>query len=447
MATTLARASAPGALPFLGHSLRLAKKPLEFLRSLPAYGDLVEIRLGPRTAYIPCTPELTHQVLIDNDTFDKVGPGMGKVYGALGREGVGTCPYRAHRRQRGLLQPAFNRTHLAHYSKAMTSEIAGAMESWRDGQVIDVPGQMHALTTRVTARALFASSAKASDAAELQGLVEVLLLGMVQRLVLPLPFLDKIPTPANRRFVRAQRRLREITSQSLADYRDAGIRDGDLLSVLFTARDSDGQPLSGTEVHDNVVTFLLAGTETAATALSWAWHLLGEHPAVRDELHAEVDSVLAGRPARYEDLPQLKVVSRIITESLRIRPPAWLLSRMTTAEIELAGRRIPAGSPILCSVYLMHHLPDVFQDPDRFDPDRWLDHGAASLPRGAHTPFGVGTRKCIGDMFAMNETVMALASVATRWQLDPVPGVTVRPIPRFVLAPHPLPMRLQQRRP
>lgn len=255
-----------------------------------------------------------------------------------------------------------------------------------------------------------------------------------------------MPLPANWRLDRKVIRLRAIVQQTTEDYRRAGVDHGDLLSTLLAVRDENTKEgMTNRAIVDQVLTLIVAGTETTSTALAWAFHALGQDPESERRLHAEVDEVLAGRPACLDDVPKLGYTQRVITEALRLYPPAWLLTRRTTAEVELGGHRIAPGTTILFSPYALHRDPDVFPDAERFDPDRWLPERANAVPRGAVLSFGAGKRKCIGDAFAMTEATIILSTLAGRWRLRPIPGVKIKPIPMINLSPGAMPMRVESR--
>ncbi|MGH3697379.1 MAG: cytochrome P450 [Pseudonocardiaceae bacterium] len=438
-------ATAPGHWPVLGHAWALWQRPLEFLASLPAHGDLVEIRLGPQRAFVVCCPDLAHQVLRNGRTFDKGGPVYQQLATVMG-DSVGTCPHGPHQRQRRLLQPAFNPDRLAVYTTEMSRQVSAALENWQDGQVIDVVAAMDEITARVSARTLFSADLSSGQSTDLLGGFTAVLDGMFLRLVMPAG-LARVPSATNRRFDQALSRVDALTYEIIRAYRRDGIDRGDLLSMLLAARDDDGEALTDTELRDQVVTFWLAGTETAASLLAWSLHLLGQHPEVAQQVHTEVDAVLGGRVAGHADVPRLDYTDRVLTEALRLYPPGWIFTRVLTTEATLAGRILPAGTVLLYSPYLIQRRPDLYPDPDRFDPDRWLPDQAAALPRGAYIPFGGGARKCIGDTFGRLETTIALASITGRWRLDPIPGVITRPHPRTSLRPRPLRMRLRHRHP
>lgn len=432
-------------MPLIGHAWQLAVRPLEFMASLPAHGDLAQVKLGPWPAYVVCHPDLLHKVLVEDGNYDKGGPVFDKVRELVGNS-LASCPHADHRRQRRMVQPAFRRDRLARYAEIMTEQIATVMTTWRPEQVVDVRSAMLDFSMTVATRALFARDTTNELAlAELQSCLRDIVNGIARRVLMPLAVLDRIPTPGNRRFARAGERVWQHTRQLIAESRSAGAEHDDLLSVLMAARDRDGRGFSDRELRDQVVMFVSAAGETTANALCWSWHLLGRHPDIRTRLHEEVDEVLGGRLAGYDDLPKLPFTRSVITESLRLYPPAWLFTRVTTRGTELAGEYLPTGTVVVYCPYVVHHRGDLYPDPERFDPDRWAEPKAKALPRGSWVPFGDGPRKCMGDEFAMAQAVLALASIAARWRLDPVAGAPVRPVARTVLAPRSLRMRVRDR--
>jgi pentalenene oxygenase len=257
----------------------------------------------------------------------------------------------------------------------------------------------------------------------------------------PTGLLARLPLAANREFDTALGRLHALIDGIVGDYRRSGEDRGDLLSALLAARDDeDGGRMSDQEIHDQVMTLLLAGVETTASALTWAWHLLASHPEAEARLHAEVDEVLGGRAPTYADVPRLAYTQRVFTETLRLYPPAWMFTRMTAEPTELGGHLLPSGTDVLISPYVIHRIPELFASPAAFDPDRWLPERAQDVARGSYLPFGGGSRKCIGDVFGMTEATLALAALASRWRLRPVPGTVVKARAGMSLTAGPLPM-------
>lgn len=433
-------AAAPGALPLLGHTLSLLRDPLRFLTSLSAHGDLVRIRIGRIEAIVVCTPELVRQILLKDRIFDKDGPFHDRSREALG-DGLATCPHRSHRRQRRLTQPAFHPARLPSYAQVMTKQITEVTASWQDGQVLDVLPEMMTLTARTAVETMFSDALPRAALSAVLDDFNTILATIYTRVLIPPP-LDRLLVVTNRRYDRARARLRRIIGRVITDRRASGVDRGDLLSTLLTARDpADRQGLSDTEIVDQVITFFLAGSETTATTLAWAVHLLAGHPEVERRLHAEVDAVLAGAVARFDDLPKLELTSGVVTETLRMYPPAWILARATTTDTHLGGHPLPAGSLLFYSPYLLHHRPDLYPNPENFDPDRWTDGHRAPPAREAFIPFAGGARKCIGDTFAVTEITLALATLATRWRLCLLPGRHVHPARAVLLQPRGLQMR------
>lgn len=442
----LTAGTAPGGLPLLGHALPMQRRPLEFLSSLSARGDLVEIRLGPRRVHLICHPELALRVLTDARTFDKGGPLFDKVRPLVGN-GLFTSGWDDHRVQRRLVQPAFHHARLAAYADVMCEEIESTIGAWEEGRAVDLGPALHALTVRVTTRTLFSTTADDRAVRDVQRFLPVILHGVYRRMVAPIGLVERLPTPGNRRFEEARTRLRRIIDGTVRSRRADGTDHGDLLSLLIGAQDEEsGRSFTDEDVRDQVMTLLIAGTETTASALGWAFHLLGTHREAGRLVEQEADRVLGARPARFGDLAELDFTRRVVTEALRLYPPAWLLTRMATVETELAGRRLAPGTTLLFSPYVLGRRGDCFPDPERFDPDRWLPERAAAVPRGAMLPFGAGNRKCVGDAFGMAEATLAVASVASRWRLRHAPGTTVRPSPKAGLGTGPLLMVPERRR-
>ena len=203
--------------------------------------------------------------------------------------------------------------------------------------------------------------------------------------------------------------------------------------------------MSDSELSDQVAVLMLAGGETTSAAVAWSLHLLGGHPQTLDALHAETDAVLGGDVAEWEHLPRLELTARVVSEALRLYPPAWILPRVCSRETVLAGRTLPAGSLVIFSPYILHRLPGLHPDPDRFDPARWLAADATAANRGSFLPFGAGATRCIGEEFGLAEATLILASITARWNLALEPGTTVSPAARSVLVPKAFPVRLSRR--
>jgi cytochrome P450 len=442
-ATALRFGRAPGAWPFLGHAVALLRRPLPLLDSLPAHGDLVEIRLGPRPAFVLCHPDLARRVLTDFRGFDRAGLGYERVRAAMGN-GLATAAHQDHRRQRLVMQPAFRHEYLRGYVAVMQQEITATLGHWPDGGVIDLVEEMFTLTTTVALRTLFSSHLDPDQAERLRRAFDVFLRGIYARAALRLA--GRLPTPGNRRYQRAVAYWRSQVAELIDGYQQANAgeeRPGDLMSRLLAARDEQGEGLSATELADQVAVLMLAGGETTSSAVAWSWHLLAGHPDVLAAVRAEADAVLGQDVAGWDHLPRLDLTSRVVRETLRLYPPGWIIPRVCTGPVTLAGRALPAGSIVVFSPYVLHRRPDLYPDPHRFDPARWLT--PAPEHRTGYLPFGAGATRCIGEEFGLAEATLILASLAARWTLTPEPGTTVSPAARAVLVPRTLPVRLAAR--
>jgi len=425
--------SLPGRLPLLGHAPRLLSDPCGFLAALPARGDLVRIGLGPHTATVVCHPELTRRILADDRTFDKGGPLVDRGRELFG-DSLAICGHDKHRRQRRLIQPAFQPARLPAFATVISEEIGRLTGSWRDGAAIDVRAEMRGFTSQVAITAMFAAAMSQAERRQALDDLSTLLTGTYKRMFMP-AFLARLPTTGNRRYETVRTRLRLRLGQLMADYRAAGIDHGDVLSKLLSYTE-DGTPrLTDDEIVDQILILFTGGSDTTANALSWAAYLVARHPGVEARLHAEADAVLAGRVAVLGDLDSLPYTRQVVTEVLRLYPPVSMVTRTVTADTELGGHRLRAGSIVLFSPGSVHRHPALFPEPDRFDPGRWAGQPQPPLPRGAFVPFGDGPRKCIGDTIGMTMATLALASIAARWRLVVPADADVRPVLRTFLAP------------
>lgn len=431
--------SAPGALPLIGHLLPLVRDRFTFLRALPAHGDLVRVGIGPWQVLVVTDAELSRQLLLDDRTFDKGGPLFDRTR-ETGGNGLINCPHRDHRRQRRLVQPSFHRDRMAGYAEIMCRQIGAVVGSWQAGQTIEVLPQVQNITARNTLGALFSESLPPAEVDALVGDIGTILTGLVRRMLMP-GRLDRLPTPGNRKYARAQHHLDRVLTQLITEYREAGSDRDDLLSALLGARDpkDETRGLSDSEIRDQVVNFFVAGTETTADAVSWALHLLSRHPDIERRLHEETARC---RPtATYQDLPHLTLTRGVILESLRLYPPVPLLTRLATRDTRLGAHHIPAGSVVVYSPYCVQHQSGLYPEPDRFDPDRWDGTTYPHQPRAPFLAFGAGPRQCVGDTFAMTQATLILATIAAHWYLHPTSRRKPRPALSAVLSPRTLRMQ------
>ncbi|AMU78142.1 cytochrome P450 [Mycobacteroides abscessus] len=430
---------APGRLPLLGHLVAIVRDPLGFMAALPAHGDLVTIQLGRLPAVVICDPDLTQQMFRQDRIFDKGGPHFDSARELVG-QGVATCPHDLHRRQRRLLTPAFHPRRLPAYGPAVTRTITGMVDAWYQGQVIDVNAELQTLAFQVIIATLFDDAISPTHHQQLTRNVGIVFTGVFRQALMP-KRLRRLPIAGNRRLERAAAQTRAILTDIVVTRRaDDDIDRGDMFSALINARDTDGGRLSDTEIVEQAVTFLFAGTDTSAATVAWALTLLDQHPRIATRLYAEVDAILAGQPAHHEDLPRLQFTGQVIDETLRLHPPSWLTPRTVTQDTELGAHQLAAGTTVIYSSHLIHHRADLFPDPDRFDPDRF-DIAATTPPRKALVPFADGPRKCIAEQYARTEAIMTLATIAARWHLTIAPGTNTKASRAVV--PHPQRLRMR----
>ncbi len=294
---------------------------------------------------------------------------------------------------------------------------------------------MMQLTQEIIVKTMFSTSIGADADVAARAFSDALAY-MNQLLLLPIPLYHKLPLPAKRRFYQAVRTLDAIVYRIIAERRVSASAPDDLLGMLVSARDAEtGEGMSDRQIRDEVMTIFLAGHETTANTLAWVWHLLGEHPQVDAAFRAEVSQVLAGRPPTAEDVPNLPYTGMVVSEALRLYPPAWMFARVLAEDDTLGGYLLPTGAMLMISPFVTHRDPRWWPDPDRFDPQRFTPEQAKARPRFAYFPFSGGPRVCIGEPFAWQEAILVMALVAQTYQLRPVPGHKVEPQPMSTLRP------------
>ncbi|HEX6345176.1 cytochrome P450 [Umezawaea sp.] len=424
---------APGRLPLFGHTMRMARQRHAFTASLRNCGDIVRIDLGTMRTYFVTNPRLVDELLVKKGSSFRKGALFDKFQPVFGN-GLATSNGSFHRRQRRMVRPAFHTERIALYAQAMARAAADLTATWRPGQVRVVEEDTQALAVTIVGEALF-STRMGDDAIEevRRSIFTVLKQGMVR--ALSPSFVEKLPLRGNREFDGAVDRLRSIVLDVVRGWREEGVDRGDLLSMLLMAQDEDtGEPMSDEQVHDEVMTLLIGGIETTALALAWTFHEIARHPEVERRVHAEVDEVLGGRAPTLADIGKLVYLDQVVDEVLRMYP-VWFLMRRTLRPVELGDVVLPEGAEVIFSPHALHHDPTSFEEPHRFDPDRWSPERAGTIPKGAFVPFGAGSRQCVGNLFARAEIILTAATVAARWRLVPVPGRPVRV--KFTTAAYP----------
>ena len=436
--------------PFSGLRNLLALRrdpPGFFLHLARTHGGAASFRLLGRRFYFFSDPEAVREVLVARASAMRKGFLVKRVWTMLVQvmgNGLLTSEGAFHDRQRRLIVPVFHRERLAGYAAIMTDAARAQSAPWADGDRRDLAAELSHLTLTVVARSLFGADLGVGAGAISEAMTT--LMGLVEKTRTPLAILPW--SDAMRQYRRAKRTLDTTVAAIIAARRaEGGIDHGDLLSMLLLAHDEDtgGPGMSDRQVHDEVMTLLLAGHETTAGALAWTFHLLGQNPDAEARLHAELDPLLPdARPPTLADLPRLVYTRQVFTEAMRLFPPAWVLARQATEAVEVGGWTLPAGSMCLLSPYATHHDARWFPDPGRFRPERWSDDDdtAAATPRPKHAyfPFGGGPRSCAAENFAWMEGTLVLADLARRWQFRPAPGQRAARAPgRRDAAPPPRP--------
>jgi cytochrome P450 len=431
---------------------RYRRDPLDLLMSgFRELGDVVHFRMFTRDLVLLAHPDAVRRVLQDNvGNYDKQTRGF-QVLRAYLRQGLLTSEGDHWLRQRRIAQPGFHRTRIAGFGQTMTRAAGELVDRWLDvpaPDLVNVTTEMMRLTLRIVGETLLSTDVSREADRVGQALnVTLQRANEVIGQVVPRP--EWWPTPANRQLRAAMRTLDDVILEIIAGRRAGDSDPDDLLSMLMQARDEEtGQGMSDPQLRDEVMTIFLAGHETTAIALGWTWYLLSQHKTVRERLHAEIDSVLDGRTPSVADLPGLGYVERVIKESMRLFPPAWIISRRAIEEDVIGGYRVPAGSIVLLSPYVTHRHPGFWENPEDFDPDRFDMNRQGERPAFAFFPFGGGPRQCIGNSFAMMELVLVVATIAQRCQLDRLPGGPVGTAPSITLrAATPITMRVGPRAP
>jgi len=436
-----------------GHLPERARNPLGlYLDSRQRLGDMVRYRMGYIYVEQLTHPDHVKHVLADasarytkGTVFDKTRPLVGN--GLLTAEGD------FWKRQRRLAQPAFHKERLAALGARMTDTLCERLPAWEraadTGTPLPVFQELMRLTLTVVVRALF--GVEVGGHTDTVGEAFTTALEVTnERIISPLPYqpwLYRLPTRSNRAFRQAVDTLEGLVRGLIAQRRAAGSQAEDLLGMLMAASDADtGDTFDDAQLRDEVMTLLLAGHETTATALAWTFHLLAQHPEVEATLHAEVDAALGGRMPTVADLPRLRYVGCVVEEAMRLYPPIWAIPRVPVEDDVVDGFRIPKGDIVILVPYVTHRHPDFWPEPERFAPTRFLPENSKDRPRWAYLPFGGGQRQCIGNNFAMMEAQLLLTLVAQRFRLRGVPGVPVVPEPLVSLRPRgPMPMRVERR--
>ncbi len=451
MATATRRRIAPGpnTRGVVGDLPAFRRDPLAFFtRGMRVYGDIVRFRAGPRIIHLVTHPDHVQWVLQQNNKNYRKGWSFRKAKSFIG-EGLLTSEGEFWLRQRRLAQPAFHRQRIAEFATLMTDTIARMLEDWdercRLGRPVNVADEMMKLTLTIVAKALFGADVS-TDAPAVSHALTVALEHTNQRInsIVDVPL--RVPTPANRRFLKALDTLDSIVYRVIEERRRTETGEtGDLLSMLLHAVDEEtGATMDDRQLRDEVMTILLAGHETTASSLAWTYYYLSKYPDIDLKLHEEVRQVIGDRTPTADDYPNLRYTGMVFSETLRITPPIWGTSRDALGDDEIGGYHIPKGSELAVIPYVTHRHPAFWHNPEAYIPERFTPEQVTKRPRYAYIPFGGGPRICIGNNFALLEAHLTLAMVAQKFHLQLAPGyqvhydatATLRPKPGVLMTLH-----------
>jgi cytochrome P450 len=431
---------------------RFRKDPTAYVGDLGRRSvDVWNFRAGWRNLFLVNNPELIQNVLVTHDWNFIKGRALRNSKPMLG-EGLLTSEGELHRRQRRLAQPGFHSARLALYCNQIVNCTADLVEEWKrnEDETVSVSEEMMRLTLRIVGLTLFSADVTKEASRVGASLTEALRLFVRNNnpLVQMIPPLKRMN---DRRARETRHGIEAVLLEIVEKHRRSPEQFNDMLSLLMSSHDEMGTSYMSNELLlDECLTIFLAGHETTANALSWAWYLLSNHPEAEAKLHAELAQVLGGRLPTFDDMPRLPYTTAVVRESLRLFPPAWVISREAVTPYRLEEIEVPAGANFILSPFATHRDPRFWPEPESFRPERWMENDpaneSATRHRFAFFPFGAGTRVCIGEHFAMMEAVMAIAAIAQNFRLSLASGQKVELWPQMTLrSRHPMVFRVEPR--
>lgn len=429
-----------------GHLLLYRRDPLRFmLNNARHQGDLVRIQFARWFLFQVNHPDDVQQVLTKQaQKFYKSVIYKSTLSEYLGN-GLLISDGDFWKRQRQLAQPAFHTKRIQAYADIMGQYTQRMLAKWEDGQKRDLSREMMRLTLYIVAKTLFDADVSDERHKVAQAL-EVLLHSVIEQSQIIVRLPDWVPTPARARKNWSIDTLHDITMSIIQERRASGEDKGDLLSMLLLAKNEDGEGMTDVQVRDEALTIFLAGHETTANALTWTLYLLSENPHVAQRLREEVDGVLGKREVTLADLPQLVYTEQVLKEGMRLYPPAWGFGRQAIEDVTFADYTFPKRTNFMLIPYVIHRDARWFDNPERFDPERFNAQNEPNIPRYAYLPFGGGARICIGNSFALMEAKIILASIVQRFELTRTQTQPVQHEALVTLRPKGgMPMRLKAR--
>jgi cytochrome P450 len=412
-------------LPLVGPLAGMIRNPLTLLSESQArHGDIYTLDMGVARLIMLNRPEHVQHVFVDRaDNYSKGGALWESVRTLLGN-GLPVSEGDFWLRQRRMMQPHFHRRRLSGLTTLLVASADEALASWDAhlGRPFNVAGAFAPVTMHVISRLLFGQGLERREidavGVSMSYMLDYVLVGSLFS-----GFPAWMPKPGARRFQRCLAGTDEVISRLISSQRQGEAGEDTLLAMLVDMVDTEtGTGMTDPQLRDEVLSMFLAGYETTSLTLSWIFHYLTQQPEIAERLQAEVDAVLGGRTPRFEDLPSLSYTRMVVSEALRIRPPAWMVTRTAVADDEIDGYHIPAGALVWPSFYNVQHHADYWEEPDRFDPERFSPERSANRHRYAWVPFGAGQRMCIGKDLAVMEAQVILALIFQRYSFTAQPS-------------------------
>ena len=437
----------PSPPPFHKFRRFVANPHLVVYEMLREYGDFVRWR-GLYDIYVVNHPDFIRPVLSRGpEHFSKRIIDYRVMSGVMGH-GLVTSDGPLWVRQRRLMQPVFSHRNVAAFDETINGLTSSLIRKWdarTGGEIFRVDRDMAGLTLRIAGATLFGADIK-RHAGEVSEILEILNL-RPQEVRALMTLAAWIPTPHNIKWGRALKRLDRIVHDIIAARRRAGPDGGDILGRLLEARDeATGEGLDATQIRDEVVTFMLAGLDTSAHALTWTLYLLATHPEIESRLAGHLAAHLNGAPATAADLPHLPYLKQVVQESMRLYPPVWAVARRAEREAVFGEHVLPANAYVSVVTWALHRHPEFWPDPERFEPDRFEPDRARARHSYCYLPFGAGPRTCIGAGMAMLETQLVLAQIVQRFRVHLVPGHPIETLAKVTLKPrYGMPVTLSRR--
>lgn len=422
---------------FTGSLHDFQKNPLKFLTSLTeTYGSVTTFRLGPfQRFFLVNDPDFIKEVLVTKQRSFIKSRDIQSLKAIVGN-GLLTSEKDFHLKQRRMIQPAFTKSHITSYAQDMIDTTDKYISRWPGKEERDVSDDMLNIALGIISKTMFGM--EFDEGASVIGTpMEEVMNTAVRRMrsIFPLPLW--VPVKKNRKFKNAVKELDKVLFRLIGERKETSVEHEDLLGVLMRAKDeASGLNMDDDQLRDELMTIFLAGHETTANALTWTLYVLSQHPEIQEKLEEEINSISDGDPLQPEHFQRLTYTQHVISESLRLFPPAYVIGRQADEDTEINGYSIKKGDTILLSQYVMQRNPLYYENPNDFRPERFQNDFLKSIPEYAYFPFGGGPRVCIGNHFAFMEAVLVLACMCRQFTFIPSPNQKeIKPQPLITLRP------------